>query len=130
MEESNTGASWDSRLAKHLVVRHLQVSFPAQEESGGRLSLERFLPPESEYAAAAKTRLRTVAVVGAGASRPVLDLGVDLGNQLVAEIATGHEAAYHAALARREDAYNEDREQFETRMRALCESSADNVGKV
>jgi len=110
--------SWEQRLATFLLSRHLQVSFPSRD--GG---VEPRLRKRSKYARAAP--LRTVAVIGAGASSPVLELGAKLADRLERDHGVSHGADHNAELLRLERVFGFKRDQFETRLVALCRSPED-----
>jgi hypothetical protein len=72
-----------------------------------------------------KARRRVVAVIGAGASQPVLPLGNELADELEREIGVQHEEDYKAELGRLRRVYGLPPEDFETRLVALCRRPED-----
>jgi hypothetical protein len=109
---------WEQELAKLLLSRHLQVSFPSRD--GG---VEPRLKKGSRFGRTAP--LRTVAVIGAGASSPVLELGAKLADRLERDHGVSHGADHNAELLRLERVFGFKRDQFETRLVALCRSPED-----
>lgn len=99
-------------LAEALLVRHLQESWPSKESvvnwfrNGGP-------PPRYDE------RIRTVAIVGAGASIPMLSAAGDLAKILEDEIDNDREAR-EIELDRLENVYGLHRNSFETRLTAVC----------
>lgn len=118
--------AWEEQLARQLLARHLQVSFPPLESVPDWLSPRgSWLPPENEYALDLKARRRVVAVIGAGASHPVLPLGNDLADELEREVGVQHEEDYKEELGRLRRVYGLPPEDFETRLVALCRRPED-----
>jgi hypothetical protein len=115
---------WSAALAEDLLTRHLQVSFPKREPIPDWVRHRRWLPPEIAHRT--NKRLRTVAVVGAGASYPVLDLSGQLASELEHHyVGVGREDEHQAELERLERVYGLARDQFETRLVALCRNPDD-----
>ncbi len=99
-------------LANALLVRHLQASWPEPRES--MPSWFGDAPPRGY-----RERLRTVAVVGAGASYPMESIADDLATELEQELdRDGHDR--EVELDRLENVYALDRHNFETRLTAIC----------
>jgi hypothetical protein len=116
---------WHEQLASKLLVRHLQASFPRRETVPDWLPDGQWLPPDSRYARAAKSRLRTVAVIGAGATRPVLKLGEELADELESDLGVENDPDYRAELIRLERVYGFRQDQFETRLVAMGRNPGD-----
>jgi hypothetical protein len=118
-------SAWARRLAKALLARHLQVSFPPLAAVPDWFSPDgAWLPPDNQYALDLKARRRAVAVIGAGASWPVLPLGQELAAEFEREIGVQHEADYVDELTRLRRVYGLPGD-FETRLVALCRRPED-----
>lgn len=100
-------------LAEALVVRHLQESWPFGDEGAPSWFRDSVPPPRYH------DQIRTVAVVGAGASLPVKDIATDLAEELEKDLEKDDNAR-QVELDRLEAVYGLDRESFETRLTALC----------
>jgi SIR2-like domain len=100
------------KLADALLARHLQESWPEPKDSiptwfdGG-------IPPRYDDS------LRTVAVVGSGASVPMMSIADDLATELEEEL-EGDSRDREVELDRLENVYGLKRKNFETRLTALC----------
>jgi SIR2-like domain len=104
-----------SALAEALLVRHLQESWPFGDEDQPTWFGDSKPPPRYHE------QIRTVAVVGAGASLPVKDIATDLAEELEKE-EKDHQAR-NVELDRLESVYGLHRDAFETRLMALCRTS-------
>jgi hypothetical protein len=100
-----------SQLADRLVIRHMQVSTPDVEVRRRALQDR---TPEPRLG----RRLRSVAIVGAGASAPLLGRGDELATSLEHEFAADAEGR-QAELFRLQRVYGLDPRDFETRLAAL-----------
>jgi len=103
-----------ARLADRLIIRHLRVSVPQSEM---RSELQRDRSQELLL----EQRVRCVAVVGAGASAPLLDRGEALTRQLQRRFSS-YEEARERELLRLQRVYGLDPNDFETRLAALGHS--------
>jgi SIR2-like domain len=101
------------RLGDSLLTRHLQVSWPEPAESPPAWFDTNAMP--GRYG----DELRTVAVVGAGASFPMQAIADDLADELEKDLDSGHHDR-EVELDRLEQVYKLDRTSFETRLMALC----------
>jgi SIR2-like domain len=102
-----------SGLAEMLLVRHLQESWPRpHDEMRGWF-------PDGKAPRHYDESIRTVAVVGAGASAPIFALADELASELEEEIDVD-KADREAELARLENVYDLNPEAFETRLAAIC----------
>jgi hypothetical protein len=97
-------------LAERLIARHLRVSVP-DSTTRHDLQLERETEPLLEQ------DMRCIAIVGAGASAPVLRRGEELAAKL--EKGESDKPGFEAELFRLERVYGLDRRDFETRLAAL-----------
>jgi SIR2-like domain len=102
-----------SALAEALLVRHLQESWPFGDEGVPSWFQDPGAPPRYH------DQIRTVAVVGAGASLPVRDIATELAEDLEKDLEKDDNAR-EVELDRLETVYGLDRESFETRLTALC----------
>lgn len=101
------------RLGDSLLTRHLQVSWPEPTESLPAWFDTNAMP--NRYG----DQLRTVAVVGAGASFPMQAVADDLADELEKDLdSSSHDR--EVELDRLEQVYKLDRTSFETRLMALC----------
>jgi hypothetical protein len=117
--------SWQARLARQLVARHLQVSFPPRGAAPTWLPPGwSWLPQNNRYADDVKARTRVVVVIGAGASYPVLPVGEDLADRLERQLGVRRPADYEVELMRLQRVYGLP-EDFETRLVALCRRPED-----
>ena len=112
MAKTNHSTGDLDALANWMLVRHLQVSWPEPTESmptwfGGKT------PPGYTE------NLRTVAVVGAGASYPMESIADDCATELEKEL-DGDSHDREVELDRLENVYSLDRNNFETRLTAIC----------
>jgi hypothetical protein len=103
-------------LAEVLLARHLQVSWPPRQESArswfkGRKRLD-----------GSDSELRTVAVVGAGASIPMVSVADELADRLEDEYG-GDKQDREAELDRLQKVYGADPKHFETRLVAICRAT-------
>ena len=103
-----------ARLADRLTIRHLRVSV-RESERRGELQDGRDEEPLLEQ------KLRCIAVVGAGASEPLVGRGNALAGDLERRFASSREEqkGREAELFRLERVYGLDRDDFETRLAAL-----------
>jgi hypothetical protein len=101
-----------SALAEALLVRHLQESWPFGDEQVASWF-------DAVTPARYHDQLRTVAVVGAGASLPVNQVAADLVATLERDLEKDPNAR-EVELDRLETVYGLNRESFETRLTALC----------
>ncbi len=99
-------------LADALLARHLQESWPEPNDSMPSW-FEGGPPPRYEDS------LRTVAVIGAGASVPMMSIADDLATDLEEEL-DGDGTDREVELDRLENVYGLNRKHFETRLTALC----------
>jgi hypothetical protein len=112
--DSSEPPKWLDDLAEALIARHLAASIP-DPSLRGRSSL-----PES-YMEMSARKMRSVAVVGAGASDPHLARG----DKLVAELRDEcgvPQPDFDAELARQERVFGQDPEHFETQLVALSQT--------
>lgn len=116
---------WDQQLAKHLLTRHLQVSWPLRESPPHWMSAtdeakdagisEGSWLRDPEYSGLTAGDLRTIAVVGAGASKPL-----PMADELLLELESSRGGTEReAALERLERVYDFDRNSFEARLAAM-----------
>jgi hypothetical protein len=124
MPGSRPCGNWKTELARELLTRHLQVSFPSYERIPDWVPDQRWIPT-SDLERNMKKRLRTVAVVGAGASWPETKLGAKLATVLERDLGAGKESQRKAELDRLEVVFGLDRKAFETRLAALCSNPED-----
>ncbi len=101
-----------SDLAEALLVRHLQASWPASTAAGPTWFRDGGPPDRYDQ------EIRTVAVVGAGASVPMNPVAEQLATEL--EEKDKDPRARLVELDRLEDVYRLDRTEFETRLTAIC----------
>lgn len=101
-----------TELADSLLVRHLQESWPEPRESFPAW-FKGDLPPGYDDS------LRTVAVVGAGASFPMVSIADELATELEKELDSDSRDR-EVELDRLENVYGLDRKNFETRLTAIC----------
>ncbi len=99
-----------TQLADRLIIRHLQVSVP----DGARHELQRGRTSEPLLG----QRIRCIAIVGAGASAPLLGRGEALATELEQQFSSEEEAR-KAELFRLQRVYGLDPSDFETRLAAL-----------
>ncbi len=104
-----------TQLAERLIIRHLRVSVP---DLGTRQELQRGRVREPLL----EQRVRCIAVVGAGASAPLLARGDALATELEQQFSSDDEAR-RAELFRLERVYGLDPERFETRLAALSRTA-------
>jgi hypothetical protein len=102
-----------SALAEALLVRHLQESWPFGDEGVPSWFGDSGAPPRYH------DQIRTVAVVGAGASLPVKAIASELVDELEKDLEKDNKAR-EVELDRLEAVYGLNREGFETRLTALC----------
>ncbi|HEV7492453.1 SIR2 family protein [Baekduia sp.] len=108
----DSGSALDlGTLADRLIVRHLRVSIP---DPIRRQELQEGRRPEVLL----EQRVRCIAIVGAGASAPLLQRGDALALGLEKEFASD-EVSRGAELSRLERVYGLDPTHFETRLAAL-----------
>jgi hypothetical protein len=100
-------------LSNLLLLRHLQESWPERLESNPAWFGDGELPPGYQK------NLRTVAVVGAGASYPMESIADELVEDLEMELG-GDSREREVELDRLENVYGLDRKNFETRLTAIC----------
>lgn len=99
-------------MAEALLARHLQESWPKPQES-----TRWFMGGESP--ARYHENLRTVAVVGAGASMPRMSVADDLAKEVEEELDKDKQER-EIELDRLENVYGLKRGSFETRLTAIC----------
>jgi hypothetical protein len=99
-------------LAEALAVRHLQGSWPQPMTADPTWFRDGVFTRYGE-------RIRTIAVVGAGASIPMLSVADDLASELEDDLDTDKQER-EVELDRLEDVYGLNRRNFETRLTALC----------
>lgn len=112
MKEEATPDEWLGNLAEMLIARHINVSVPDQE-----LRRELF-EEDSKLWEHCQRKFRCIAVVGAGASAPVLDRGDDLAAGLIEKFNIGQASidAEHERLARITAV---DPDEFEAKLSAI-----------
>jgi SIR2-like protein len=103
-------------LAEALLVRHLQVSWPDPTNANPRWFRDGGQP--RRYG----DQIRTVAVVGAGASLPMQPIAEELASRLENEFDKDPKAR-DIELDRLENVYGLDRKNFETRLTAVCRTT-------
>ncbi len=99
-------------MAEALVTRHLQESWPKDKDSPPTWFRD---GPPPRY----QEDLRTVAVVGAGASMPMVEVADELATELEEELETDKHSR-EVELERLENVYDLNPESFETRLTAIC----------
>jgi hypothetical protein len=102
-----------SDLAEALLVRHLQASWPATTAAGPTWFRDGGPPDRYDQ------EIRTVAVVGAGASVPMNPVAEQLATYLEEKVDKDRDARL-VELDRLEDVYGLERTEFETRLTAIC----------
>jgi hypothetical protein len=100
-------------VSEALLVQHLQSSWPLPNQ---RASWFGDGPRPERYGES----IRTVAVVGAGASLPILSLADDLAKELESDLGKYDIEERGEYLDKLEDIYGLRRTAFETRLMALC----------
>lgn len=100
-------------LSDALLARHLQESWPKRKES----SLRWF--PDGEPPGRYHENIRTVAVVGAGASIPMVSVAEELAKEVERDLDKDQNER-EVELDRLENVYGLKREDFETRLSAVC----------
>lgn len=101
-----------TNLADALLTRHLQESWPEPRESAPSW-FQNGTPQGYDE------NLRTVAVVGAGASVPMMSIASELASELEDELDPDSRDR-EVELDRLENVYGLNRKSFETRLTALC----------
>jgi hypothetical protein len=114
------GSDWLDPLADFLIARHIKASIPAEDMELRRLMLAG-VPETWERT---RRRFRCIAVVGAGASAPVLERGEDLVKSLVQQFHVD-QTAVQAERERLKRITAVDPSEFEAQLAAIGETVGD-----